>query len=393
MDAVERLLDDLRDKAGVPAFICYGTLLGAIRNGRLIGHDNDVDLAYVSEHPTPWTSSARPTASSARCRTPAGWCVVVPAAHQRAAQAERRLLALHRRLHRELGRGHPLHPLGHRVRAPPGDRAPPAARQLHGRSLPGPADPERLLAATYGDGWRVPDPSFKYETPRWLSRRFGGWFGGLKTRRKHWDAFYVEACAEVPGRAVAVRPVGGGELPVRPAAGGPRVRGPGATRCGSPPRWAPGHRARLLGARDPRPAGSPSADSCRRRSGASTSTTARGPRHRGAAEPDGAAGRPLRAVHPARHGRGRTRATSSGWPRWRCAAAGCCSSSSAPPRTAAARTSSATTAATSGPADVVARSRRPAARRARGGHGAARVRARTRRVPHRRELVSGRWGV
>ena len=39
--------------AGVPAFICYGTLLGAVRNGRLIGHDNDVDLAYVSRQPFP----------------------------------------------------------------------------------------------------------------------------------------------------------------------------------------------------------------------------------------------------------------------------------------------------------------------------------------------------
>ena len=43
----------LRDKAGVPAFICYGTLLGAVRNGKLIGHDNDIDIAYVSEHPHP----------------------------------------------------------------------------------------------------------------------------------------------------------------------------------------------------------------------------------------------------------------------------------------------------------------------------------------------------
>ena len=52
-DAVERLLDDLHDAAGVPAFIAYGTLLGAVRNGRLIGHDNDVDLAYVSRKPFP----------------------------------------------------------------------------------------------------------------------------------------------------------------------------------------------------------------------------------------------------------------------------------------------------------------------------------------------------
>jgi SAM-dependent methyltransferase len=62
---------------------------------------------------------------------------------------------------------------------------------LLGREVPAPADSEGLLEATYGPRWRVPDPSFKYVTPRWLSRRIGGWFGGLKTHRNHWDAFYA----------------------------------------------------------------------------------------------------------------------------------------------------------------------------------------------------------
>ena len=59
-----------------------------------------------------------------------------------------------------------------------------------GRALPAPARSEELLAATYGPDWRLPDPSFKYETPRWLARRLGGWFGGLKSDRKQWDTFY-----------------------------------------------------------------------------------------------------------------------------------------------------------------------------------------------------------
>ena len=62
--------------------------------------------------------------------------------------------------------------------------------ELMGRMVPAPNRPEELLAATYGEGWRVPDPSFQYHTPRWLSRRLGGWFGGLKTHRKYWDTFY-----------------------------------------------------------------------------------------------------------------------------------------------------------------------------------------------------------
>ena len=37
---------------------------------------------------------------------------------------------------------------------------------LEDRTFPVPADPDALLAATYGAGWRVPDPAFHFETPR-----------------------------------------------------------------------------------------------------------------------------------------------------------------------------------------------------------------------------------
>ena len=37
--------------------------------------------------------------------------------------------------------------------------------ELGGRPMPVPARPEKLLEATYGPGWRVPDPAFKFTTP------------------------------------------------------------------------------------------------------------------------------------------------------------------------------------------------------------------------------------
>ena len=199
MDAVVRLLDDLRDKAGVPAFICYGTLLGAVRDGRMIGHDNDVDLAYVSEHPHP-VDVIREAYRVERALLDAGWVVRRGSGARinvRLRMADRSwrfvdvftanwvegILYIPSDTGFELPREVvlPLRPL-----------------ELHGREVPGPADPERLLVATYGENWRVPDPSFKYETPRWLARRFGGWFGGLKTQRKHWDAFYGDGAPGVP---------------------------------------------------------------------------------------------------------------------------------------------------------------------------------------------------
>jgi hypothetical protein len=52
LDSIEEVLGALKS-AGVDAFPAYGTLLGAVRGGKLIGHDSDADLGYVSEHEHP----------------------------------------------------------------------------------------------------------------------------------------------------------------------------------------------------------------------------------------------------------------------------------------------------------------------------------------------------
>ena len=58
---------------------------------------------------------------------------------------------------------------------------------LAGRTLPAPARPEKLLEATYGPGWKVPDPAFHFETPRTTYRRLNGWFRGGRANRNEWD--------------------------------------------------------------------------------------------------------------------------------------------------------------------------------------------------------------
>lgn len=199
LDEVEALLRFLNDRAGVPAFICYGTLLGAVRNGRLIGHDNDVDIAYLSDQAYP-VDVVREGFRVERLLRAEGWRV-------------RRGSGTRLNVQVRLGDGSvrfvdifTAHWVEGRLYIPSdtgfelsrSTLLPLTTVELHGRPMPAPADSETLLAATYGEGWRVPDPAFQYSTPTWLSRRLGGWFGGLMARRKHWDSFYSAQWQAVP---------------------------------------------------------------------------------------------------------------------------------------------------------------------------------------------------
>lgn len=196
---VDALMTTLREEAGVPAFVTYGTLLGAVRSGTLIGHDNDVDIAYLSEHGDP-VDVVREGFRVERTLSEHGWVV-------RRGSGTR----LNVRLTQPDGSirfvdvftahwvdGVFYMPSDTGFRIPREAIVPLGTVQIHGRSMPAPADPEPLLAATYGPGWATPDPSFKYETPRWLSRRLNGWFGGLRVDRKVWDAFYAKSARKVP---------------------------------------------------------------------------------------------------------------------------------------------------------------------------------------------------
>ncbi len=199
LDATVRVLKTLQDSVGVPAFVCYGTLLGAVRSGQVIGHDNDIDVAYLSPHRSPVDviresyriervlrqhnmvvrrgSGARLNVKfqvsdgSIRCVDIFTACIVEDVLYMQSDTG---------------------------FRLPEATILPLGSVTLHGREVPAPAQPERLLAETYGAGWRTPDPSFKYQTPSWLTRRLSGWFGGLSTHRKHWDGFHTKLRSRLP---------------------------------------------------------------------------------------------------------------------------------------------------------------------------------------------------
>lgn len=192
MDAIEEVLAAL-GKVGVEGFLAYGTLLGAVRGGRLIGHDSDADLGYVSTH----TEPADVVLESFRIQRDLGSLGYRTSRYSGAAfkilvpesDGSIRGLDVFGGFMRD---GH-LHLMGE-IRAP-FERSwifPLGTAILEGRTLPVPADTDRFLSVTYGPGWPTPDPAFKFETPRSTTRRLSGWFRGIRTSRKEWDRAYAQ---------------------------------------------------------------------------------------------------------------------------------------------------------------------------------------------------------
>ncbi len=190
MNAIAEVLGALRS-AGVDGFLAYGTLLGAVRNQALIGHDSDADLGYVSDHEHPidvMLESFR--LQRALCDMGYPTTRYSGAAFKvdvREADGSVRGLDVFGGF---LMSGH-LHLMGE-IRTP-FEREwifPLGTATLEGHEFPVPADADRFLVATYGPHWRTPDPAFKFTTPRSTHRRLNGWFRGIRVSRGNWDARY-----------------------------------------------------------------------------------------------------------------------------------------------------------------------------------------------------------
>jgi SAM-dependent methyltransferase len=202
LDSIEEVLAALR-KAGIDAFPAYGTLLGAVRGGKLIGHDSDADLGYVSEHSHP-VDVVRESFRLQRSLADMGYRI---SRYSGAAfkvdviegDGSVRGLDVFGGF---LADGH-LHLMGE-IRTP-FEREwifPLGTTTLEGRELPAPANPDEFLTATYGPSWRVPDPAYKFETPVSTHRRLNGWFRGVRVKRDAWDRTY----SRVPSTPPTIEP-------------------------------------------------------------------------------------------------------------------------------------------------------------------------------------------
>ena len=242
LDATDEVIRALAD-VGTEAFLAWGTLLGAHRDGKVIGADADADVAYVSRHTHP-VDVIRESFRMQRQLVEHGYHIT-------------RYSALAFKIDVDEGDGVVrgldvfggffmdgyLHLMGE-IREPFEESwiHPLGTTTLEGRTFPAPADPDRVLAAMYGASWRVPDPAFHFAPPTPTVRRLNGWFRGLRVGRAKWDRVYSRKQRPSAHRTLAPprlrRRARAGRGDVRR----PRLRPRRPTCCGwrgaECPRWA-----------------------------------------------------------------------------------------------------------------------------------------------------------
>lgn len=186
-----RAIEDLREHAGVAAYLNYGALLGAVRDGAMISHDSDTDVCYLSRHahPVDLVAESYRVERAMRAR---GWNLL------RMSGGDVKLLlplsdgrTCHIDVFVAFHVGETFYQLGNRSGTLPREAIVPFSTvTLDGLDFPAPADPEAMLAFLYGPRWRVPDPSFRYDDPPAGVRRLDGWLRGFRSSMGRWTEFY-----------------------------------------------------------------------------------------------------------------------------------------------------------------------------------------------------------
>lgn len=197
LDSVERVLRDLREACGLDAFLAFGCLLGAVRDGHVIGHDCDADVSYLSRHTHPF-DIIRENRRTAETMKSLGWRITRMSAGDfkiwtRPGGGRRVGIDVFAAFHVD-GRFFMVPSVSGDL--PRTALLPVGEVTLEGRRIPAPAQPEALLETTYGPGWRVPDPSFEFEPSRATVRRLNGWLRNNRKHLRHWGDFYGSRAAD-----------------------------------------------------------------------------------------------------------------------------------------------------------------------------------------------------
>lgn len=197
VDMTLEILEVMRRECGLEGWIAFGTLLGAAREGKVIGHDSDIDLAYVSARPTPaemtvelWDVARALRAHGMTVLDKSGSFVTVVFGVPDGSKASIDVYTC-------FYVGDLLYETATVRQVVPRTAIEPLTEmEFEGRMLPAPADAAAMLAVSYGEGWRVPDPSFRHEPGPDVTTRFDGWFGSLMRNRRDWERYLSDLSQE-----------------------------------------------------------------------------------------------------------------------------------------------------------------------------------------------------
>lgn len=198
LQSADSLMSIVKGSLGLDLFVTGGTLLGLVRDGKLICSDDDADLAYVSKHGNPSDivlesyKVERLLAENGleTVRHSSGHLQVMfgETAYSDAYYVDIFTYFVtdgwfHGTFHaRERAEDVTILPLGTVV--------------YNGLELPIPANTDQMLAAIYGPGWKTPDPAFKFVTPESAGRRFYWWLNHYDQFREDWEDFHRGQVAE-----------------------------------------------------------------------------------------------------------------------------------------------------------------------------------------------------
>lgn len=193
----QRLVDDLQSD-GHDVYIVGGTLLGVIRDGGLLPHDDDVDLAYYSKADNPLDIGLE-SYRMERALVDRGYTVVrhslthLEVEFFDAAGQPDHYVDIFTGFFRDGLYCQPFALRGPEVT--PEDLVPVRPVEIEGVTFPEPANPEAWLSYAYGANWRIPDPTFKFISPKSTTDRFETWFGVFNRGRVYWDKRYLDAAS------------------------------------------------------------------------------------------------------------------------------------------------------------------------------------------------------